>query len=141
MKKDIKNYDELNKEYEIGLLEDDEFLSRNIRKKIAEKIEYIVNNILPIIQPENDIANLHEVSFFEDKERQELVELYKKLMYYYRYSCRLNLEDSDKENENFIQEAHSGLKNLKPSLKNYFDKLKDTWKKDSKKLDDAGYFG
>jgi hypothetical protein len=62
-------------------------------------------------------------------------------MYYYRYASRLVVEDSEKDNAQFILEAHEELNKMKPALKKYFDKIKDSWTKELKKSVDTGYFG
>ena len=137
----LPSYAKLNWEYEIGNIEEDDLLIRNIRKKITEKIEYMINILSSIIQPETDAANLHEASFFDDKEKEDILSMYKLLMYYYRYSSKLNVHDSEKENADFILEADDELKKMKPNLLKYFDKIKESWTKEMKTKDAAGYFG
>ncbi|MBU0461481.1 MAG: hypothetical protein KJ574_02740 [Nanoarchaeota archaeon] len=137
----LPSYEEMNKEYEIGSIEDDDLLIRNIRKKMTEKIEFIANILSTLIQPETEIANLHEVSFFDDKEKEEIIQLYKKLMFYYRSASRLVVDDSEEANAKFILEAHSELQRLKPKLIRHFDKLQECWTKDLKKEKYASYLG
>ncbi|MFC1754316.1 hypothetical protein ACFL96_13150, partial [Thermoproteota archaeon] len=80
----LPSYEELNWEYEIGNIEEDDLVIRNIRKKITEKFEYIANVLSSIIQPETDLSNLHEASFFDEKEKEDIIKVYKRVMYYYR---------------------------------------------------------
>lgn len=137
----LPSYDELNWEYEIGNIEEDDLVIRNVRKKVAEKFEYIANVLSSIIQPETDMTTLHEVSFFEDKEKEEIVKIYKRIMYYYRYASRLTVDDSEEANAAYINEAHAELKKLKPQLVKIFDKIKDAWTKEMNQKVEAGYFG
>ena len=138
----LPSYDEMNREYEIGVIEDDDQLARNISKKITEKLEFYINTILTILQPETDFGNLHEVGAFEEKDKDELLEIYRKLMYAYREANVLVVEDSDKANATFIKKTHEELNSMKPDLKKFFKKLQESWKTfDVSKIDKAGYFG
>jgi len=137
-------FDELNWEYELAGIEVDDLLIRNVRKKVTEKFEFIANVLSGILQPESDLASLHEVSFFSDPEKEELVKVYKQLMYYYRRASKLVVEDTPETNAEFIKEAHVALIKLKPQLLACFDNITETWKKELKELKESGekgYFG
>jgi hypothetical protein len=132
------DHDLLDKEYEISSIE--EFHLRNIRKKVDENIQHISNILSSILQPETDMANLHEASFFDENEKNEIIEIFKKLKYIERASTNLDLEDSDEKNAEFIRNAQEQLDELKPKLIIILKKLQDCWKQDIKS-EEAGYFG
>ena len=131
----------MDREFEISTIEIDTFFIRNIRKKMTEKVEYFADMLLKVLQPETDISQLHEVSFFSDAEKDELLHTYKKLMYHFKWAVRLVVDDSDKENAEFINETYKMLQDIKPKLKKYCDKIRDTWTKELRTKDKAGYFG
>lgn len=140
-KYDLPSYEELNWEYEIGDIEEDELVIRNIRKKVTEKIEHTANILSGIIQPDTEISSLHEISFFTEEEKQDVIKLYKKLMYYYRWASVLNVDDTEELNAKYIKDANEKLKEMKPKLLKIFEKLKESWTKDLTKTVDAAYFG
>lgn len=137
----LPEYGMLNYEYELEGIEQDDLILKNIRKKIAEKMEFMVGVLQWILQPDTELSALHEAEFFTEDEKEEIIKIYKKLMYYCRYSTRLTVDDSDKENAEFILEADKEIRLVKPNLIVYFDKLKESWTKEISKKDNVGYFG
>ena len=133
------SYDDLDKEFEISTIEETNFPIKEIRKKIAEVFESYVKVIESLLQPESDIIALHEYNYITEKDRKELHEIFRKLMYYIRYSNELSLDGM--RNEDFIKKAYNDWISMKPRLKTVFAKVKESWNKQIKSSEEIGYLG
>ena len=91
----VINFDEINKELEISCIEKDEFLLREIRRKIIEKIEEILKFLGGILDPETNITDMYEAKIFDSEERNELFKLYQKLMFFDRYSIETSVDEDN----------------------------------------------
>ena len=140
-KHSLPDFKKLDREFEISTIEEDHFFMRNIRKKMTEKVEYFADLLMRVLQPESDISQLHEVSFFTDIEKEEVLEIYKRLMFHFKWAVELVVEDSDNENAEFINKTYSMMHDVKPKLRWFCGKVKDSWTKELRSKDKAGYFG
>ena len=82
-KYDLPSFDYLNKDFEIFTIEHEEFLLREIRRKINDKVELYVKFLDELLNPETSITNMHESKLFNEKERNEIFSLYKRLIFFY----------------------------------------------------------
>src|SRR3989344_2810816 len=76
----LPDYEALNQEFEIETLEDTDFLLRNVRTKISEKMEFCIKLLTSILQPEQNITDLQECKMFSDEQKKKIYLLYKNLM-------------------------------------------------------------
>ena len=75
----------VDKEFEISTIEKPAFLLRNIRRKIAEKLDDITQFLEVLIQPDpNSFGNLFEYRTLTEAERRELLRQFQALMALYR---------------------------------------------------------
>ena len=140
----LPSFEELDSFFDISSIEDATFVLRAVRKKIAEKIDYFCSILDDIIHPESSFASFREATVFTDPEKEEVLELYKKLMFFSRLSIELNIEDSNAENADFINKFMLKYPEIKKHLKIIIIKLKESWegdidKKELKEI--VGYLG
>ena len=84
-KYNLPDFEALDNEFEISTLEKPDFLLRNIKKKICEKIELAADLLAKLIQPETScIADLYEYRCFNDKGKKEIFALYSRVLYLHR---------------------------------------------------------
>ena len=138
---DIPSFEELDSEFEISLIEHKQFMLREIRKKICERLESVIKVLDEILQPDTNINNLYECKEFNDEEKGDIFKLYKRLMVLNRWSAKVNITHIDEEEAEFINESYKELKELKSQLVNIMEKLKESWKKDTDIQEDLGYMG
>ncbi|MBI3033908.1 hypothetical protein HYY72_02015 [Candidatus Woesearchaeota archaeon] len=154
MKKDlVKAYDEvkgrfklpefqqLDAEFEISELEEPENLVRDIRKKIAEKIEFSCQLMEEILQPDTTFSNLYESRVFDEAGKARVFGLYRRLMKIRRRSNVLEMLNDDAQDSAFINEAVSAWKGLKAELVSILSQLEESWDSDSEPADRQAYFG
>lgn len=144
LKKKLKlpDFKELDFEFELSDLEETKFLLRAIMRRIAEKLDFYTTILEEIIQP--DTSNLYamrESRFFDEEEKKQMYEFYKKLMNLSRHSVELSLEHNEKEETEFINNLLHDWKEIKKELVRYIKKLKDSWKSETETEEDVGYLG
>lgn len=153
-KKDIKNnyeqlrkkyplpdFESINNEFEISSIENKEFLLSEIRRKITERLEVYAKILESLLQPDTaSLSAMHECKFIEDKEKEDIYNIYKKLMIIDRDSVIASL-GGEKENADFIKELLEDWLKLKEDIKPIIEKIRSTWKKETDIKEELGYLG
>ncbi len=138
----LPDFGKLNIEFEIGNLENTDFLLRSILSRIGEKIEFFLGTLGEMLHPDSsNIYSIQEYRFFDESERKRLFDIYRMLMSCSRSSIEVSLMSDEKEEAKLINELFDGWKSLKPELIRYFRKMKESWKVDTESNDDVGYLG
>jgi hypothetical protein len=136
IKKAIKNFDELKKEYDIP---EEHITLKTVLDKMQEKVEYYIKILVQILQPE-EFHSLHECVAFDDKEKNDLFDMYKSLMILHREIIKSDIFNEEKDMISTIDYAHAELKGYKKHMMVIVTKLQDSWKKTTAKKN-IGYFG
>lgn len=139
---DLLNFEEINNEIEIDSIEKYSFLSRRIRRRLIDRIIVFCKILENIIYPslQNPISN-YEASFFNEVEKENMVNLHKSLMILERRSLNLDIECCSEEKDvAFIIEALKELPNYKSQMSEFLNKMENSWKSDLKEEGEK-YFG
>lgn len=131
----------LDKEFEISLIDSDVFVLREIRRRIADKIESALKLLDNLLHPDSGFASLFEADSLISSDRQGILILYKQLMFFYRMSSELHFDDSDASNADFINGFVKEWPSLKKSLLFFIVHMRDSWKKEIGKKEYVGYLG
>lgn len=137
----IPAFDVMDREFEISTIEDDEFLLREIRRKIEDKLESAVKMFNELLHPESGFASYREANVFSDADREAIILLYKRLMYFNRLATELSFDDSDELNARFINDFMKEWPELKRSILSFVRRMKESWQKDIPKKEVVGYLG
>jgi len=137
----LPSFDNLNNEFEISTIEEKYFLLREIRRKIIEKIEDYIKLIENILYPETNLCDTYECAVFSDEEKNEMFSLYKKLMFFNRFSTETSIGEDDKKSSEFINEIWNQWNDIKKELSIYIKRLKESWLKEIKIKTELGYLG
>ena len=138
----LPGYDEVNSELEISSTESEDFLLRQIRRKIAERIEAITDAFSSVLQPSADsLVDMHECRFFDDKNKKKMIDVYKKLMIFSRRALEADIERDDKADADFINDFFKGWASLKNDALPFIKKLKTCWEKETEIEEKLEYFG
>ncbi|MBW2993029.1 hypothetical protein KY317_00470 [Candidatus Woesearchaeota archaeon] len=137
----LPKFEEINKEFEINSIEEGEFLLREIRRKIAEKIELYIKVIDGVLQPEPTIASLHEIKALSEKEKEKVYELYKKLMIISRANIETSVNESDSKTADYIRETLKQWEDVKHRFLAVIRKLKESWKSEKELKEELNYMG
>ena len=125
-KYNLPSFEELDACFEISNIEDKNLL-RGIRKKIAEKIDFIHQVIEPFVQPDNSFSSLHEIDVFLEDDRIKLMALYKKIMILIRELVKLNLIQNEENDAKFVKGFYDEWKNMREEVLLMVEKAQSSW--------------
>lgn len=137
----LPNFDRLNNEFEIVSIENKNFLLREIRRRITEKLDAYAKIIESVLQPDTaSLSAMHECKFIEEKDKENIYTIYKKLAIIDRNSIIASLGD-DSDNAEFIKTSFEEWGKIKVNIKPIAEKLKSTWENDTDVKEELGYLG
>jgi len=137
----LPDFEELNNEFEISAIEHESFLLRQIRKKIADKINAMCELLEDLLSPDTSISNIYEYKAFDDDERKKIFELYKKLKVLEKLSLELSLNHDEEKDAEFIKDIFSSWDKLRNEMTTVVKKIKEFWENKSTEEYKARYFG
>lgn len=137
----LPKLEELDREFDIGKIEAEDFILKEIRKKIAERFNSFRELLGEILQPEEHIATLHESKYFEEGDRTKIFDVYKKIMLVSREASELSVKNDEKEDAEFIKRIFGKMPSIKAELLPIASKLKRSWEFDEEASEKLGYFG
>ena len=137
----LPSFNEINEEFEISSIEKEDFLLREIRRKIAEKLELYMKFLEEILQPETTLSNMYESKIFDDEERTEIFKIYKKLMFFNRLSIETAVNEDDKKSSEYINAIFKELDEIKERFSKFVAKAKESWLKDIDIKEELRYLG
>lgn len=138
----LPKFKEIDEEFEISSLETPNFLVRNALRKTAEKLEFYIDVIGNLVHPDaSSLSSMYEIRFFSDDEKDNMYNLFKKLMEANRNILELVLENNEKKQADFLKKFSIEWLDMKKELVFYIAKMKESWKKQSTIEEDVAYFG
>ena len=138
----LPNYDKLDFEFEISSIEKPQFLLRRIKEKIEEKLELLINVLSDILQPDTgSFATLYECNHFSEKEKQQTLELYKKLMIKYRSLLEAHFILEDLKDVELIKQITDEWPELRKLAIPVITKLKQCWHVNHQAKEILNYLG
>jgi hypothetical protein len=128
--------------FEVSHLDKSTHILRDIRRRVTEKMDHYVKILEGIINPETTISGLHECKYFNDDEKKQLFDLYRKLMAHMRQADMLTVLLDDKEEAVYINSLYKEWPSLQKELKAMLGKLKKCWvEEEVSDQEKIGYFG
>jgi hypothetical protein len=137
----LPDFSLLDSEFDLYTLEYECYFLRGIRRKIAEKLESAIKMFDQVLHPEAGFAAYREANTFNEADRENLLNLYRRLMYFHRLSTELDFTNSESADAKFINEFMKEWPNLKKSILSFVVRMKDSWQKDISKKEVVGYLG
>ena len=81
----LPDFDRMDKEFELSLIESDKFVLRAIKRKIAEKFEIVLHVFEHVLSPDtSSFTEIHECKALTNGEKKQVIEVIRKLMEHYR---------------------------------------------------------
>ena len=138
----LPEFDKINKEFELELLESDKFLLRHIKRKIAERMEPVLDLLENSLNPDpNSLTAMYECRCFTNGEKKQIIEVFRHLMEQYRSLLETDLIGEDKTDAETIRKIydiwHQDKKIILPLLK----KLRECWQKHVEPKEILEYLG
>ncbi len=138
----LPEFDKINKEFELELIESDKFLLRHIKRKIAEKMEPVLDLLENSINPDpNSLTAMYECRCFTNGEKKQIIDVFRHLMEQYRSLLETDLMGDDELDAQTIRKIydiwHQDKKIILPLLK----KLRECWQKHVEPKEILEYLG
>lgn len=128
----LPSFNEINKEFEIEKVQetDSDFLLREVRKSVGEKIgaflRFLENIINPTLAP---IFVLNSLKNLSAEEKEVIKECYEILVKLELEAIHLDVDYDEKKEAIFIQKSYMQWQTLKPSLNEIISMMEKTQKK------------
>ena len=116
LKHKIPRFEDLDNEFELSTanIKDKSFLLRNIRRRLNDKIIFYCRIIEGLLYPNsNSITGMMEINSFNEKEKEKMANIYKKLMEFERESLSLDVNPDEKNDVEFINNLFKEWKKFK----------------------------
>jgi len=140
-KYNLPSFEEMDNEFEISTIEKDGFLLREIRRAIIDKIELYIKFLEELLSPETDVSSMYESSVFNEGDRNELFEVYKKFMFFHRFSIEVSIDEGDDKTSNYLNQFFKEWNDLKRRFLIIVKKTKGSWIKNIHINEKLGYMG
>ncbi|HHE36753.1 MAG TPA: hypothetical protein ENL16_02975 [Candidatus Woesearchaeota archaeon] len=140
-KHNLPEFKELDKEFSIGKLEETDYPLRTITNKISERLEHVTKILLDIIQPDSNLANMYEAENFSDEEKKKIFELLKKISYHQKELLINDFAYDEADAAKLIKKCFEEWKELKQEFLEILEKIKESWRKETKSRLELSYFG
>ncbi|MEK6907005.1 MAG: hypothetical protein AABW45_00595 [Nanoarchaeota archaeon] len=143
LKHKIPRFEDLDNEFELSTanIKDKSFLLRNIRRRLNDKIIFYCRIIEGLLYPNsNSITGMMEINSFNEKEKEKMANIYKKLMEFERESLSLDVNPDEKNDVEFINNLFKEWKKFKEEMIKVTKKMKESWHLEEKEEKD-NYFG
>ncbi|PIN81357.1 hypothetical protein COV13_01420 [Candidatus Woesearchaeota archaeon CG10_big_fil_rev_8_21_14_0_10_32_9] len=140
-KYDLPNFKELDSDFELYSIDEDDDLIREILKKIYEKVDSYTKFLEDLLQPDSRISLMREASTLTPVEQALVTKLHMNGMLITRELLEVNLEYDETIAAKIIKKDYEDWQKMKLELKKIVIKLKESWMKEIKTEQDRGYFG
>ena len=126
----LPEFDKINKEFELETIEQEQFFLRQIKRKIAEKLEIALALLEKIINPDTaSLADIYECRVFTNGEKKQIMEHYRHLMEHYRALFETDLIGDDATDAETIFKLYDTWMKTKPHIIPVLKKMRESWQK------------
>ena len=138
----LPSFEVVDKELELSLLENKEFLLKQITSRLFDRIDQSVRFLEPILHPDtNSISNMNEYRFISDEEKAGLFIFFKKLMKIHRHIIGLLIDYDEEKTAKFVTEYFKEWPSIKKRLYELSMKLSESWEKFTEAGTNQDYLG
>lgn len=137
----LPSFNDINNEFEISSTENKDFLLREIRRKMDERIEFFVKILNSILQPDTNISELHECRDFSDSDKRDIFSLYKEIIVMHDSAVIAGIICDESQDAKFISETFKSWPAIKKKMVEIVKRMKDSWKTDVNISEELGYLG
>lgn len=137
----LPEYDVINADFELYLIEHEDFLIRSVVRKMMEKMELYAKLLEELIHPESSLSAMYECNSISAEEKKTHFRLYKRLLYYHRLALELDLQYDEQAYAKYILDFYAEWQGLRKDLIDVLASLKKSWTRDTSEKLDSGYFG
>jgi len=142
-KYNLPEFTDLNKDFHIekAVEVETDYLIREVRRLIADKIYNYLRFIETLLNPANAPMSVFSIiKAMNREEKEKLTEIYKKLVKSEVKMIRLDMDFSEEKEADFIKESYNVWQEIKKDFIDVLEKVEKNW--DNKfEVNSKGYFG
>lgn len=136
----LPEYEDLDDQFEISILELNKFFLRNIRRRMIEKVDFFAKILEIYLNPEPFYSISIEMQEMNEEVMKCVNTVYKELMYFEKLSLQIAIDSTDEKEVNFICELYKSWPEIKKEVEMILQIAKDSWKQELKQDPRAKYF-
>ena len=136
----IKNVDEFDKYFEITSIKDEGFLLRQVRRKIADKFDHVIQMLTHYIEPDG-LTQFNDAHALSEDDRNDVMRILKEFSILYKEHVMLEIESSDNEEKEYCRKSLDIYKANIKALKSLLVKIKESYSKEESIKTSADYLG
>ena len=126
----LPEFDKINKEFELLLIENEAFLLRATKRKIAEKLETCLHVMEHAFSPDpGSFTDMYECRSITHGEKKQLLEILKQFMEHYRLLLETDILVEDKTDAETIRKVYDMWMTQKKQLLPFVKKIRESWTK------------
>ena len=139
---DLPAFKELDKEFELSVIEVKPFLVRAIRRRMNDKVIFFCRIIEGLLYPhEKSHIHAYESSFFNEQQKEQLTITHKKIMLLERDSLLLDIDSNEEQDARYIRDLAKDWKQFKQTTTQAVLIMKKAWETPQKEEKGGAYFG
>lgn len=140
--KGLPAFEELDEEFEISALENEQFLLRGVKKAMSERFENISTMLGDLVHPSSESMSLmYEWRFFDPKEKKLIYTIYKRVQFLLRAFDEAELIQIEDHDVKIVCEFLIEWKSLRKQCIPFATRLKEAWTKEEDNKKELGYLG
>jgi hypothetical protein len=138
----LPQFNDLDREFAIGILEPGNFVLRSVSMKIAERFGYVMKMLGDLIQPENHLSDMREADSLSEVEKRKVMELFRKLSFFDKEFLIRDFDYDEAKSAELIKLFFSEWPQYKQEFLQIVSSIRDNWKgKERASEEYGGYFG
>jgi hypothetical protein len=138
----LPDYETLDREFGAGSIDPEDNLLRETLKSIHEQVETYMRLLENLLQPDTKLSDMKEAGNLGKEDQALITETHRKLMLLNRSILLADLNFSEKEAAETINNSYREWQALKKDLRRILEKMKGTWEPGpAKEKYGGGYFG
>ncbi|MEM3154236.1 MAG: hypothetical protein QW165_01570 [Candidatus Woesearchaeota archaeon] len=126
----LPEWNKINNEFELELIEQKAFILRQVKRKIGEKIEQVLDLFESAITPDpNSFTAMYECRCYTNGEKKQLIDIFRHLMEQYRAIMETDVIADDKLDAELIRKIHDLWQQDKKQIAPLIRKMRECWQK------------
>ena len=124
----LPDFAKLDHEFEVSTLESDAFLLRNVKRKMGERLEPVLEFLERAINPDpSNFTDLHECRCFTGGEKQQIIDIFRILMQQYRLLLETDLLVDDSADVEAIKKFFDVWVRERKQIVPFVKKIRGCW--------------
>jgi hypothetical protein len=138
----LPDFAKINHEFELELIEQEAFLLRQVKRKIGEKFEPVLDLFESNLNPDaNSFSDMYECRCFTNGEKKQVLESYRHLMEQYRLIMETDVICDDKLDAETIRKNYDLWLQEKKQIAPLMKKIRECWQKHFEPKEILEYLG